>query len=125
LTPDLPDIRGDRVQLQQVLLNLIMNACEAMFPNNGAERVLEIGTEPDGPGNLRIVVADRGPGIPAGLIDGIFEPFITTKAQGLGLGLSICRSIVAAHGGKMWATNNPECGASFYISLPVQVGGFA
>jgi PAS domain S-box-containing protein len=122
LTPDLPDIRGDRVQLQQVLLNLIMNACEAMAINNGAERALEICTEPDGPGNLRVVVADRGPGIPAGLIDGIFEPFVTTKAQGLGLGLSICRSIVVAHGGKMWATNNPERGASFYVSLPFQAG---
>jgi C4-dicarboxylate-specific signal transduction histidine kinase len=122
LTPGLPDIRGDRVQLQQLLLNLIMNACEAMAFNNGAERILEIRTDRDGADTLRIIVADRGPGIPAGLMDGLFEPFITTKTQGLGLGLSICRSIVTAHGGRIWATNNPDRGASFFVSLPFLAG---
>jgi PAS domain S-box-containing protein len=119
LTPGLPDIHGDRVQLQQVLLNLIMNACEAMAANDGSEKNLEVSTGRDGMGSLQVTVADRGPGIPSELLEKIFEPFITTKVQGLGLGLSISRSIVAAHGGRIWVANNPDRGASFFVSLPI------
>ena len=99
---------GDRVQLQQVLLNLIMNACEAMSDTDSRDRSLAVSTARDGDSNLRLTVADRGPGISSDLGDRIFEPFVTTKAQGLGLGLSICRSIVAAHGGQLWVANNPD-----------------
>jgi PAS domain S-box-containing protein len=125
LAPGLPDIRGDRVQLQQVLLNLVMNACEAMADNDGVDSGIEVSTARDGSSRLRLTVADRGPGIPPDLIDRIFEPFITTKSQGLGLGLSICHSIVAAHGGRLWAVNNPDRGASFLVSLPIHAGGQA
>jgi PAS domain S-box-containing protein len=125
LTPDLPDIRGDRVQLQQVLLNLIMNACEAMTCNGVVDRSLEVSTGHDGNGCLQLMVADHGPGIPSELIDRIFEPFMTTKAQGLGLGLSICHSIVAAHNGRLCGVNNPDRGASFVVSLPINVEGHA
>ena len=125
LTPGLPDIRGDRVQLQQVLLNLVMNACEAMADNNGADSGIEVSTARDGNGRLRLTVADRGPGIPPDLIDRVFEPFMTTKRQGLGLGLSICHSIVAAHDGRLWVANNPDRGASFFVSLPIHAGGHA
>src|SRR4029453_19327221 len=118
LTPGLPDIRGDRVQLQQVLLNLIMNACEAMSDNGSVDRSLEVSTGSDGSGCLRLTVSDHGPGIPGELIDHIFEPFMTTKAQGLGLGLSICHSIVAAHDGRLWGVNNSDSGATFFVSLP-------
>ncbi len=125
LTPDLPEIRGDRVQLQQVLLNLIMNACEAMANDNGAESGIEVLTARDDSSRLRLTVADRGPGIPPELIGRIFEPFMTTKSQGLGVGLSICHSIVAAHGGRLWVANNPDRGASFSVSLPIHAGGRA
>ena len=125
LTPGLPDIRGDRVQLQQVLLNLVMNACEAMADNNGIDSGIEVSTARDGNGRLRLTVADRGPGIPPDLIDHIFEPFVTTKTHGLGLGLSICHSIVAAHDGRLWVANNPDRGASFFVSLPIDAGGHA
>ena len=125
LTPGLPDIRGDRVQLQQVLLNLVMNACEAMADNNGTDSGIEVSTARDGDGRLRLTVADRGPGIPPDLIDRVFEPFMTTKSQGLGLGLSICHSIVTAHGGRLWVANNPDRGASFFVSLPIHAGGHA
>jgi len=125
LAPGLPDIQGDRVQLQQVLLNLIMNACDAMAANNGVERILEVSTEHDGNGSLQLTVADRGSGLSPDSIDAIFEPFVTTKAQGLGLGLSICRTIVGAHGGRIWAVNNPGRGATFLVSLPIRTGGDA
>ena len=123
LTSSLPGIRGDHVQLEQVLLNLIMNACEAMADNNGTERVIEISTGGDGNGSLQLSVVDRGPGIPPEMIDRIFEPFTTTKTQGLGLGLSICRSIISAHGGHLWAANNPDRGATFAFTLPAHPGG--
>jgi two-component system, LuxR family, sensor kinase FixL len=125
LTPGLPDIRGDRVQLQQVLLNLVMNACEAMADNNGIDSGIEVSTARDGSGRLRLTVADRGPGIAPDLIDRVFEPFMTTKRHGLGLGLSICHSIVAAHDGWLWVANNPDRGASFFVSLPIHAGGHA
>ncbi len=122
LASDLPPVRGDRVQLQQVLLNIIFNACEAMIANDLADRKLTIATAPNGLGTAQISVIDRGSGIPANMLDRLFEPFVTTKAQGLGMGLSISHSIIAAHGGRLWATNNPDHGASFFVALPAAEG---
>jgi PAS domain S-box-containing protein len=116
---DLPRIWADRVQLQQVILNLIMNAIEAMSEVSEASRQLLISTgnaEPDG---ALITVADSGPGLPNNP-ERIFEAFYTTKASGLGMGLSICRSIVAAHGGRLWATPNQPNGSIFCMMLPIE-----
>ena len=117
LTPGLPAVLGDRVGLQQVLLNLIVNACDAMKLNEPARRHLTVVTGPDGDGAVQVAIADRGAGIPADRIERVFEPFFTTKEDGLGLGLAICRSIVAAHGGRLWVTNNPDCGSTFRVAL--------
>jgi PAS domain S-box-containing protein len=122
LAPGLPGIRGDRVQLQQVMLNLLLNACEAMGSRTSAERRLTVSTALDGDGLLLASIADRGNGIPPDAADRLFEPFFTTKPHGLGLGLSICRSIIAAHGGRLWADNNPDGGATFTLALPVHNG---
>jgi signal transduction histidine kinase len=123
LPADLPAVRGDRVQLQQVLLNLIVNACDAMVASEPSRRRLIITAAPDGNDMVQVAIADCGSGIPADRIDRLFEPFFTTKEQGLGLGLAICRSIVAAHGGRLWAANNVEGGATFWLTLPVLNGG--
>ena len=122
LAPGLPSVRGDRVQLQQVMLNLLLNACEAMSANGPAERMLTVSTALDGDGLLLTSIADRGSGIPPDAADRLFEPFFTTKPHGLGLGLSICRSIIDAHGGRLWADNNPDGGATFTFALPAQNG---
>jgi signal transduction histidine kinase len=113
---------GDRVELQQVLLNLIVNACEAMSADGPKEHALTIRTESAADG-VQLSVIDRGHGIPADTQEKLFEPFFTTKPQGLGLGLSISRSIIAAHRGRLWGTNNPDRGATFHIVLPVHAGG--
>jgi PAS domain S-box-containing protein len=116
---DLPKVNGDRIQLQQVMLNLILNACEAMDRTNPNERSLRLMTEPhDSDGAVTIAVSDRGCGFLPEVATRVFEPFYTTKKQGLGLGLSISRSIVAAHGGRLWAANNPDGGATFFTVLP-------
>jgi PAS domain S-box-containing protein len=117
LAPSLPDVQGDRVQLQQVLLNLIVNACDAMTDNPTPSRTLVITTSARG-GAVRITVSDNGIGITREPIDEVFEPFVTSKSHGLGLGLAICRSIVDAHGGRMWAVNNRGGGATFHVLLP-------
>ena len=114
----LPFIRGDRVQLQQVLLNLIMNAIEAMGTHDGGPRELLISTAKDGSDGIAIAVQDTGPGLSAADTERIFQAFFTTKATGLGIGLSICRSIIDAHGGKLWATANTPHGAVFQFTLP-------
>jgi len=118
LLPSAPVIYADRVQLQQVLLNLIMNACDAMGDTPPGERVLVIATSAEN-GVARIAVHDRGTGIPADSLESMFEPFVTSKKNGLGLGLAICRSIVRSHGGNMWASNNPDRGATIVVSLPI------
>jgi PAS domain S-box-containing protein len=117
LSPHPVVTRGDRVQLQQVLLNLVVNACEAMDAP-GSARELTIKTAPSDDGLVQIFVVDGGPGVPAAVTQKLFEPFFTTKSQGLGLGLSISRSIVEAHGGQLLARNNPSRGATFRILLP-------
>jgi PAS domain S-box-containing protein len=120
LTPGLPVVLGDRVGLQQVLLNLIVNACDAMKHNELARRHLTVSTERDLADMVQVAIADRGDGIPADKIERVFEPFFTTKDNGLGLGLSICRSIVAAHGGRLWVDNNADRGATFFFALSAQ-----
>jgi PAS domain S-box-containing protein len=118
LAMELPRVQGDRVQLQQVLLNLIFNACDAMAENKPGERDLTVVTAPDGRNTALISIADRGAGIKPDLLGQLFKPFVTTKSRGLGIGLSICRSIVEGHGGRLWAVNNTERGATFCIALP-------
>jgi C4-dicarboxylate-specific signal transduction histidine kinase len=122
LTPGLPAILGDRVQLQQIMLNLLLNACEAMSSRRSGARMLTVSTALDGDGVLLTSIADRDNGVPPDAAERLFEPFFTTKPQGLGLGLSICRSIIAAHGGRLWADNNPEGGATFTFALPAHNG---
>lgn len=118
LAPSISELSADRVQLQQVLLNLIVNASDAMADNPPRDRLLTITTVEEGH-TVRISVTDRGPGVAAGLIDAVFEPFVTSKPQGLGLGLAICRSIIGAHGGRIWAANNSGRGATFSFVLPI------
>lgn len=118
LAGDLPLVCGDRVQFQQVLLNLIINACDAMDGVEHDARHLMIGTDLAADGTVHISVADRGPGVAPEMLAKIFEPFHTTKTNGLGLGLAVCRTIVKAHDGRLWVTNNPERGATFHFALP-------
>jgi C4-dicarboxylate-specific signal transduction histidine kinase len=117
LASALPTVRADRVQLQQVLLNLVFNACEAMS-DSPEERYLRITTRLTEEGDVSIDVYDRGVGI--GNVEKIFEPYFTTKNHGLGLGLAICHTIVSAHGGRLWATNNLDRGATMHIVLPAE-----
>jgi signal transduction histidine kinase len=119
LSPDLPGARGDRVQLQQVVLNLVLNGLEAMREPHAGARTLVIRTGRDGAGALRVTVEDSGPGIALKDLGHIFEPLYTTKSEGLGMGLAIVRTIVNAHGGAVGAENNPQGGASFRFTLPV------
>jgi signal transduction histidine kinase/integral membrane sensor domain MASE1 len=112
--PDLPPVYVHRVQVQQVLLNLILNACEAMTAVDVGRRTLHLSASTAGHGDVRFSIRDAGTGIPAELIDRLFEPFVTTKTEGLGLGLSIARTIVAAHGGRIWAENNADGGATLH-----------
>jgi PAS domain S-box-containing protein len=116
---DLPAVRGDKVQLQQVVLNLLLNAFDAMKEYPAAERQVQLSVEHNDTGLIQTTVRDRGPGLSSDRLDKIFEPFYTTKGEGLGMGLSICRSIVKAHGGQLWAENNQERGVTFYFTLPV------
>src|SRR5262245_8284341 len=125
LSAPLPSVRCDRIQMQQVLLNLLVNACEAMSANDADERKLIVRTRATTEGGVLVSVADQGPGIPEDHKAKLFEPFFTTKPQGLGLGLSISRAIVTAQGGRLWGTNNIGRGATFHIALPEQPGARA
>jgi len=118
----LPAIEGDRVQLQQVILNLIVNAIEAMSGTNEAPRELLIGSEKADPDGVLVAVRDSGPGLAPETLERLFEAFYTTKASGMGMGLSICRSIIEAHGGRLWATANSPLGAAFQFTLPAHSG---
>jgi PAS domain S-box-containing protein len=121
LAPRLPKVHGDPVALQQVLLNLMVNACDAMQLEPALERRMSIRTSRDGDG-VRMAIADRGAGLPTENSERVFEPFFTTKVHGLGLGLVICQSIVAAHGGHLSAANNADRGATFWFTLPARNG---
>jgi len=117
LDPALPHVSGDRSQLQQVLLNFVINGCDAMDGQEG-DRSLLVHTRVTAQGSVEVAVADRGTGILPSDLERVFEPFVTTKAHGLGLGLSICRSIVEAHAGAVWASNNADRGATLHFELP-------
>jgi PAS domain S-box-containing protein len=120
LAHGLPLVPGDRVQLQQVMLNLILNAVEAMSGSDEGSRELLISAEADGANGVRIAVRDWGPGLEPESLDRLFDAFYTTKPDGMGMGLSICRSIIEAHGGRVWATTNVPQGAAFQFTLPHQ-----
>jgi signal transduction histidine kinase len=113
----LPPVKGDRVQLQQVVMNLILNAIEAMSSVEAGERELLISTEQNQTGDVLVAVRDSGPGIDPEHLDRLFEAFYTTKSSGVGMGLSICRSIIEAHGGRLWADVNEPRGAAFQFTL--------
>jgi len=115
---DLPPVLADAGQLQEVLLNLVANACDAMEPMPAGTRRLSVTTAADGQGGVRVTVTDSGPGVPRGTIEEIFEPFVTSKPQRLGMGLAICRSIVSAHEGLLLVEKPAEAGAAFSFTLP-------
>jgi PAS domain S-box-containing protein len=123
LAPGLPAVRGDRIHLQQVLLNLILNAMEAMANQPPERRRLTVRTSGTNNGTVELSVADSGPGIPADNLPRLFEPFFTTKESGIGMGLSISRKIVEAHHGRIWAENRPAGGAVFHVTLPTAAEG--
>jgi PAS domain S-box-containing protein len=120
LNDALPPVRGDQLQLQQALLNLISNAVQAMNAVADNSRVLHLKTELEDSKNVRITVQDSGVGIDVEKIERIFDRFYTTKPQGLGMGLSICRSIIEAHGGRLWVEAGVHRGSAFLISLPIR-----
>ena len=117
LEAPLPPVRCDRVQIQQVLLNLIINGFDAMEATVAVDRRMIIRSRADD-GDCVISVRDAGSGVPAASFDRLFDQFFSTKAEGLGMGLSIARSIIGAHGGRIWATNNTDLGATFHLALP-------
>jgi two-component system sensor kinase FixL len=110
-------VAGDRAQLQQVVLNLVMNAFDALAEVGHRPRQVVVRTR-GLDGAVLVEVADNGPGIAADALASIFEPFVTTKRSGMGMGLSVTRSIMSAHGGKIWAENNEAGGACFHVILP-------
>jgi len=119
LSPHLPPVLGDRIQLQQVLLNLILNGLESMRTvRNDSRRKVVVSTRTDGQ-KVSVAVTDAGTGIPLESADFIFEPFFTTKPEGMGMGLSISRSILIALDGQITGRNNPDLGATFEFELPV------
>jgi C4-dicarboxylate-specific signal transduction histidine kinase len=121
LAKSLPPVMGDRVQLQQVLLNLVMNGIEAMTAVTNRPRVLCVQSRIDGAGDVMVAIRDSGSGL-GSYGDQVFAPFFTTKTKGMGMGLSISRSLIEDHGGQLWATPNYPQGAVFYFTLPVAGG---
>jgi C4-dicarboxylate-specific signal transduction histidine kinase len=120
LAADLPPVMGDRVQLQQVMMNLISNSIDAMKDVDGT-RELAIKSRRAENEQLMVSVSDTGAGLPPQQADQIFDAFFTTKVHGTGMGLSISRSIVESHSGRLWAADNSPCGASFHLILPTKV----
>ncbi|MDH3556444.1 MAG: ATP-binding protein [Deltaproteobacteria bacterium] len=118
LYPIVPVVQGDSVQIQQVLINLLTNALDAVEDQPIEARTLTISTRPENSNGIIVSISDSGGGIPPDTIEAIFSPFHTTKSTGMGLGLSICKSIIEAHGGKIWVENNPDGGAIFSLILP-------
>ena len=114
----LPPIAGDAVHLQQVLLNLVVNAMDAIDSANSSKRSILVRAVCHQEREVVVIVSDTGPGIPSGDLALIFDPFFTTKASGMGIGLSVSRTIVEAHGGRIWAENNPIGGSTFRFTLP-------
>lgn len=122
LEPNLPAVMADQTQLQQVILNLVQNGCEAIQDTPESRRAVTVRTKKRGDRELEISVSDNGRGISESLGERLFEPFFTTKVQGIGMGLAISRSIVESHGGRLWATPNPDQGTTFYFTLPIVEG---
>jgi C4-dicarboxylate-specific signal transduction histidine kinase len=122
LTASSQSVLGDRVQLQQVMLNLILNGKESMSRPGWQQRELLISTENTGPDEITVAVRDSGPGLDPQDQERLFDTFFTTKKNGIGLGLSISRTIVEAHGGRLWATTNEEVGATFQFTVPTSRG---
>ena len=122
ISETLPPAMADRVLLQQVILNLLLNALDAMRPINDRPKLLRIRTEQSS-GNIVVQVQDSGPGLDPDHVSRIFEAFYTTKVDGIGMGLTISRSIVEAHGGRLWAVANDGTGSSFYFTLPIEKEG--
>ena len=118
LTPELPAARADKVMIEQVILNLVKNAIEAMQGVARENRVLAIRSSAGEPGTVGVEVADTGRGLPQELKENLFTPFFTTKPEGMGMGLQICRSIVELHDGRLWASHNPAGGSTFHFTVP-------
>jgi len=121
LDPRLPVVMGHGVQLRQVLLNLVINACDAMADVPPERRRLTIDSR-EMAEDVEVSIMDSGPGFPKEMLQRVFEPFRTTKAKGLGLGLTICRSIISMHGGRLVVANNEDKGAAVKFTLPAQQG---
>ncbi|KAB2843920.1 MAG: PAS domain-containing sensor histidine kinase, partial [Burkholderiales bacterium] len=120
LRPDLPPVYADRIMIEQVLLNLVRNGLDAMQDTPVALRRLALAAEPSADAGLVVVsVSDRGHGIPGEAMARLFEPFYTTKAEGMGMGLNICRSIIELHQGRLWVEANPQGGSIFRFTLPI------
>lgn len=123
LAPDLPPVNGDRVQLQQVFINLLMNGMQAMHACRPGQAVLTVQTQRNADGALQVSLSDSGPGIPASAVPRLFEAFYSTKEDGMGMGLPICRSIIENHGGRIWvkqpAPDSPVAGATILFTLPI------
>ena len=122
LPSGLPPVFGDRIELQQVVVNLVVNACDAMTDSEPDSCELVVQTFTDQSNNVVVTVRDSGPGLDRKVGERIFDPFYTTKSEGMGMGLSISRSIIEAHGGSLWGTNNPDRGATFYFTVPTSDG---
>jgi signal transduction histidine kinase len=118
-----PLVQADAVQIQQVILNLVRNSIDAMLAVPEVAREITLRTQMDREGNVEFMVADRGTGVDEATMADLFNPFFTTKPGGTGLGLSISRSIVRAHGGKLWCSANPGGGARFFFTLPAAPAG--
>jgi two-component system sensor kinase FixL len=123
LAPALPRVHADGIQIEQVIVNLVRNGIDAMHAADLGHRVLSIHTSADRPEVVEVAVCDGGTGVDGAHAEKLFEPFFTTKPNGLGMGLSISRSIVTAHGGRLWAAPNPDRGTTFRFTLPVANGG--
>ena len=123
--PVLPMVRGDRIHLQQVLLNLIINAMDALNGHSASQPYIQVGAHRAGPATVQVRVSDNGPGIPVESLERLFEPFYTTKANGMGMGLPVSKTLIEAHKGRLWAENGPEGGACFCFTLPVADPGGA
>jgi C4-dicarboxylate-specific signal transduction histidine kinase len=119
LASALPHVLGDRVQLQQVIINLLMNGVEAMAPITDRPREIVIRSQQQDAGQVHVAVQDSGIGIDSATAEQLFSAFFTTKASGMGMGLSISRSIIRAHGGRLWASPNAEHGAAFQFTVPI------
>ena len=116
--PEVPPILADGVQIQQVLLNLMRNGIDAMEATAPDRSILEVLVKPSKGEEVQVSVSDRGCGLPEVGDEVLFEPFFSTKTMGMGLGLSICRSIIASHGGRLWFSRNPKGGTTFFFTLP-------